>query len=111
MFVVSGVPGRLYHPSVCWRDNTTEQNQTSKFLECIDDNFPAQMIDTLMKVDAVLDLVLTKSKEQVGDLHAGRYFGCSDREMVEFKILMEGTRQKAALSWAALRTLWPFQKS
>lgn len=64
-----------------------------------------------MKVDAVLYLVLTKRERQVGDLNAGKCFGCSDHEMVEFKALMGGRGQKAALSLNWRRTLCPFQKS
>jgi len=48
-----------------------------------------------MRVDAVLDLELRKRARQVGDVNAGRSLGCSDHKMVEFRILMEGTMQKA----------------
>lgn len=50
-----------------------------------------------MKVDAVLYLIFTKSERQVEDLNAGKCFGCTDHEMVEFRVLMEETKQKAAL--------------
>lgn len=95
MFAIRGLPGGLYHPNICWMDNTARQKQSRKFLECIDDNFLAQMFEELMRVDAVLDLELTKREGQVRDVNAGGSLGCSDHQMVEFRILMEKTRQKA----------------
>lgn len=95
MFTIHGLPGGLYHPNICRRDNTAWQRQSRKFLECIGDNFLAQMFEELMRVDAVLDPELTKREGQVRGVNAGRSLGCSDHQMVEFRILMERTRQKA----------------
>lgn len=74
-------------PQYLLEGNTAGQKQPGNFLECIDDNFLAQMIEELMGVDAVPDLVLTEVEGQVGDVNAGRSLGCSGHEMVEFRIL------------------------
>jgi len=40
----------------------------------------------------LLDLVLTNKEGQVEDVKAGGSLGCSDHEMVEFRILRGGSR-------------------
>lgn len=74
-------------PQYLLEGNTAGQKQSSNCLECIDDYFLAQMIEELKGVDAVPDLVLTEMEGQVGDVNAVRSLGCSDHEMVEFRIL------------------------
>ncbi|PKU32701.1 hypothetical protein llap_16995 [Limosa lapponica baueri] len=59
----------------------------SSFLECIDDSFLLQVIEEPMSGGAILDLVLTNKEGLVGNVKLKGSLGCSDREMVEFKIL------------------------
>jgi len=49
-----------------WRDNTAGQKQSSRFLECIDDNFLLQEIEETPRRDAMLDLALTSKEGLVG---------------------------------------------
>ena len=66
----------------------------SRCLECTEDNFLAQAIEDPTKKDAILDLIRNK-EELVGNLKVRGSLGCSDHEMVEFRILREGIGQKA----------------
>ncbi|GAB0182896.1 hypothetical protein GRJ2_000754900 [Grus japonensis] len=80
------------HPDTCWRDNTAGHKQSRRFLECTDDNFLLQVIEEPTRRGAMLDLVLTNKEGLVGNVKLKGSLGCSDQEMVEFKI-SEGTQQ------------------
>ncbi|GAB0193896.1 hypothetical protein GRJ2_001854900 [Grus japonensis] len=77
--------GDFNHPSICWRDNTAGHKQSRKFLEYIDDNL-LQVIEEPKRRGAMLDLVLSNKEGLVGDVKLKGSLGCSDHEMVEFKI-------------------------
>ncbi|KAK4814166.1 hypothetical protein QYF61_009984 [Mycteria americana] len=79
--------GDFNHPDTCWRDKTAGHKQSERFLECIDDNFFLQVIEEPTRRGAMLDLVLTNKEGLVGNMKLKGSFGCSDHEMVEFKIL------------------------
>lgn len=44
---------------------------------------------------ALLDLMLMNTEELVRDMKVKESFGCNDYEMMEFKILREGRREKS----------------
>ena len=75
------------HPSISWRDKTARYKQSRMFLQSVDDNFVTQVIELLMKAEAVLDLILTNKDELVGEVKVRDSLGCSDREMVKLRIL------------------------
>ncbi|PKU43024.1 rna-directed dna polymerase from mobile element jockey-like [Limosa lapponica baueri] len=77
--------GDFNHSNIYWRDNTAGHKQSRKFLKCIDDNFLLQVVEDSMRRGSMLDLVLTNKKGLVGNVKGS--LGCSDHEMVEFKIL------------------------
>ncbi|GAB0179518.1 cAMP-dependent protein kinase inhibitor alpha [Grus japonensis] len=79
--------GNFSHPDIHWRDNTAGHKQSRRFLECVDDNFLLQVIEEPMKRGAMLDPVLTNKEGLVGNVTLKGSLGCSDHEMVEFKIL------------------------
>ncbi|GAB0178067.1 hypothetical protein GRJ2_000272000 [Grus japonensis] len=79
--------GNFSHPDICWRDNTAGREKSRNFLECIDDNFLLQVTEELTRRGAMLDLVLTNKEGLVGNVKLKSNLGCSDHEMVEFKIL------------------------
>ncbi|PKU42060.1 glycerol kinase [Limosa lapponica baueri] len=60
--------------------------KSRKFLECVNDNFHLQMIEEPTRKRAMLDLVLTNKEGLVGNAKFKGSLGCSDDEMVEFKI-------------------------
>ncbi|PKU39914.1 rna-directed dna polymerase from mobile element hypothetical protein [Limosa lapponica baueri] len=74
------------HLNICWRDNTAGYKRSRRFLECIDDNFLLQVVEEPMRRGAVLGLVLTNKEGLVGNVKLKGNLGCSDHEMVEFKI-------------------------
>jgi len=79
--------GHSSHPDICWRDNTAGHKQSRKFLDCVDDNFLLQGTEEPTRRGAMLDLVLTNKEGLVGNVKLKVSLGCSDHEMVEFKIL------------------------
>ncbi|GAB0203559.1 hypothetical protein GRJ2_002821500 [Grus japonensis] len=90
--------GDFNHPHICWRDNTAEHKQPRKFLECVDDNFLLQVIEDPTRRGAMLDLVLTNKEGLVGDIKLKGSLGCSDHEMVEFRILRAVRRAHSKLT-------------
>ncbi|GAB0208302.1 hypothetical protein GRJ2_003295900 [Grus japonensis] len=90
--------GDFNHPDICWRGNTAGHKQSRKFLECIDDNFLLQVTEEPMRRGAMLDLVLTNKKGLVGNVKLKGSLGCSDHEMVEFKILRAARRARSKLA-------------
>jgi len=78
--------GNFSHPDICWSDNTAGHKQSRRFLDCIDNIF-LQVIEAPTRSSAILDLVLTKKEGLVGNGKLKGSHGCSDYEMVEFKIL------------------------
>lgn len=56
-----------------------------------DGNISTQMVKDLMKGDALLDLTFTNKVELVRDMRAD---GCSNQEIVEFRITSKGNKTK-----------------
>ena len=57
-----------------------------RFLECIEDNFLSQVIDSPTRRDAILDVLLTNQNELIGDVKTG---GCSGHILVGFILLRD----------------------
>ncbi|GAB0177486.1 hypothetical protein GRJ2_000213900 [Grus japonensis] len=79
--------GDFNHPDICWKDNTARHTQSRRFLQSIDDNFLTQVVEKPMRRGVLLDLVLKNKEGLVEDVKVGGSLGCSDHEMVEFRIL------------------------
>ncbi|GAB0208696.1 mitochondrial enolase superfamily member 1 [Grus japonensis] len=90
--------GDFNHPDICWRDDAAEHKQSRKFLECVDDNFLLQVIEEPTRRGAMLDLLLTNKEGLVGDVKLKGSLGCSDHEMVEFRILRTARRAHSKLA-------------
>ena len=103
--------GDFNHAGVCWWDNTAGHKQSKRFLDCLDDNFVLQVIEKPTRRDAMLDLVLTHKKGLLGNVKLKGSLGCSDQEMVEFKILKAVRRVYSKLTTLELQEnrIWPFQ--
>ncbi|GAB0181828.1 mitochondrial enolase superfamily member 1 [Grus japonensis] len=86
------------HPDIRWRDNTAGHKQSRKFLECIDDNFLLQVTEEPTRRGAMLDIVLKNREGMVGAVKLKGSLGCSDHEMVEFKILRAARRVHSKLT-------------
>ncbi|GAB0181349.1 hypothetical protein GRJ2_000600200 [Grus japonensis] len=90
--------GDFNHPDICYTDNTAGHKQSRRFLECVNDNFLLQVIEEPMRRGAMLDLVLTNKEGLVGNVKLKGSLGCSDHEMVEFKILRAVRRAHSKLT-------------
>jgi len=86
------------HPDICWRDNTAGHRQARMFLECVEDNFLLQAIEEPTRRGAMLNLVLTNKEGLVGNVKLKGSLGCSDHEMVEFKIPRAARRVRSKLA-------------
>ncbi|GAB0204485.1 hypothetical protein GRJ2_002914100 [Grus japonensis] len=90
--------GDFNHPNICWRDNKVGHKQSKRFLECVGDNFLLQVIEEPTRRGAMLDLILTNKEGLVGDVKLKGSLGCSDHEMVEFRILRAVRRVHSKLT-------------
>ncbi|GAB0179147.1 hypothetical protein GRJ2_000380000 [Grus japonensis] len=90
--------GDFNHHNICWRDNTAGHKQSRRFLESVDDNFLLQVIEEPTRRGIMPDLVLTSKEGLVGDVKLKGSLGCSDHEMVEFKILRAVRRVHSKLT-------------
>jgi len=84
--------GDSNHPDICWKDNTSTHTQSRRYLQNTDNNFLMQVVEEPVRRGVLLDFVLTKREGLVDDVKVGGSFGCSDLEMVEFRILPGGSR-------------------
>ena len=76
--------GDFNHPSIGWKENTAEQQQSNWLLEHVDNNFLFQVVE---KKGAMLDLVLINEDGLVSNMTLKGSLDYSDHEMMEFKIL------------------------
>jgi len=56
---------------ICWKHNAAERKQFRRFLECVEDNFLAQLVSEPTMADGLLDLLFTNKERLVGDVVAG----------------------------------------
>jgi len=84
--------GDFNHPDISWEDHTARQKQSRRFLQSIDDNFLMQVVEEPTRKGTLLDLVLINKEGRVEDVKVGGSIGCSNLEMVEFRILCGGSR-------------------
>ncbi|KAM9628635.1 uncharacterized protein ACIBXB_017819 [Morphnus guianensis] len=75
---------------VCWKYSIAERKQSTRFLECVEDNVPTQLVSEPTRDGAPLDLLFVNREGLVGDLVVGRCLGHRDHEIREFSILGEG---------------------
>jgi len=77
------------HPDICWKSGTESGGQSRRLLECIEEDFLSQLIDSPTQGDAILDLMLTSASELIGGVKTGGSLGCSDHTLVEFTVLRD----------------------
>ncbi|KAK4831065.1 hypothetical protein QYF61_015122 [Mycteria americana] len=77
------------HPDICWKSSTASCRQSRRLLECIEDNFLTQVIDTPTRGDVILKLMVTNASELINDVKIGGSLGCSDHALVEFTVLRD----------------------
>ncbi|KAK4825656.1 hypothetical protein QYF61_001479 [Mycteria americana] len=84
--------GNFNHPDICFEGRRTEYKHSRRFLDWIDDNSLTQVINKPTRGGALLDLLLTKKEELVGDVKVKGSPGCSNHEMAAFAILREASK-------------------
>jgi len=95
--------GEFNHPDICWEDHTTRHTQSRRHLQNIDDNSFMQVMEEPMRRGMLLNLVLTNKEGLVEDVKVGGSLGCSDDEMVEFRILPGGSRALSRITASDFR--------
>ena len=86
--------GDFNHLDICWGENHMA------FLESIDDNFLAQVLDRPARGEVLLDLLLTNAEEIIKGFKIGGSLGCSNHALVQFV-----TSRKTGLAQSEVRTL------
>lgn len=79
--------GDFNHPGICWISNMARHAWSRRFLQYVKDNFLTQVVEKPTRRGELLDLALTNKKGLVGDVKVGNSLGCSNHEMVEFRIM------------------------
>ncbi|GAB0205431.1 hypothetical protein GRJ2_003008700 [Grus japonensis] len=104
--------GNFNNSGICRKDNTAGHTQSRRFLECIDDNFLLQVTEEPTRRNALLDFILANKEGLTWDVKIKGSLGCSDCEMVEFRILRAGRRVKSKITPLDFRKAdWPLQRS
>ncbi|KAK4815971.1 hypothetical protein QYF61_010839 [Mycteria americana] len=60
--------GDFSHLDICWKSSTVNCKQSRKLLECVEDNFLVQVMESLTRGEALLDLLLTNTEELIGEV-------------------------------------------
>ena len=58
--------GDFNFPDICWICNTTDKEQSQKFLECVSDNFLTQLVKEPTRGSKILDLLFVNKECLVG---------------------------------------------
>ncbi|KAK4813526.1 hypothetical protein QYF61_009252 [Mycteria americana] len=87
--------GDFSHSDICWKSSTVSCRQSRRLLECIEDNFLSQVIDSPTRGDVLLDLLVTNTSELIGDVKIGGSLSCSDHALVEFTVLRDMGQAKS----------------
>ncbi|OPJ66597.1 hypothetical protein AV530_016623 [Patagioenas fasciata monilis] len=69
--------------------------QSRRLLECIENNFLSQVIDSPTRGDVILDLMVTNASELIVDIKIGDSLGCTDHVFMEFSVLRDVGQEKS----------------
>jgi len=58
--------GSVSHLDICWQRNTTRYTQSTRFLQCVHDNFLMQVVEESIIRCMLLDVVLSNKKHCLG---------------------------------------------
>ena len=61
--------------------------QSRKLVECTENKCLSQVIDSPTRGDAILDLIVTKPSERIGDVKMGGSLSCGGHARVEFAVV------------------------
>ena len=86
------------HPDICRLRNTARHARSRRFLQCVEDSFLTQVVEEPRKRGVLLDLAVSNGNGLVRNVKVGDSLGCSDHEMVEFKILCRRSKAKSRIA-------------
>ncbi|PKU36007.1 nedd4-binding protein 2-like 2 [Limosa lapponica baueri] len=95
--------GDFNHPNISWKNNTASCRQSRWLLECLNDNFLRQKIDSPTQGNVILDLIVTNTSELIRDVKIGGNLGCSDHALVEFTVLRDTCRTRSVVGTLSFR--------
>lgn len=111
--------GDFSYPAICWENNTAVHNSSSRFLECIEDCFLLQTLNTSGRYSALLGLLRPNREDLLDNITTNSSLGYNNRNTLEFVILLSRLKtsnrtktmnfRKASFSmlWAQLQgILW-----
>jgi len=81
--------GDFSHPDVCWKRNTVSYEQSRRLLECIEDKFISQVMDSPTRQDAILDLLVTNASELIANVKIEGSLSYSDHALVDSEVLKD----------------------
>jgi len=84
--------GDFKNADIRWEDHAARHMQSRRLLQSISDNFLMQVVEEPKRRGTLLDLVLMNKEGLVEHVNVGGRLGCSDHEMVNFRILGGGSR-------------------
>lgn len=67
-------------------------------MECLENNFLLQVTQESVRRGALLDLILTNKQVFIWDVKIKGSLGCSDNDMLKFRILRAGRRVKSKIT-------------
>lgn len=73
--------GDFKYLDICWKNRMVRSRQSRKLLECIEDNFLNQVIDSSTRRGAILEFMVTKTSELIRDFEIGgrQQWSCTGR--------------------------------
>lgn len=86
------------YPNMSWQGSTAGQEQPREFVERVDDSFLRQVISVWRRVDSLLSVIPTNSKDLEGHGKVREGLGCTDQEMMEFRIQRKGNKAKSRIT-------------
>jgi len=79
--------GDFNHPNISWKSSMVSCGKSRNLLECIEDTFLSQAINSTTRGDVIQDLLVTNKDELIGDTKTENGLGCSDHALVEITVL------------------------
>ena len=97
------LPSQHPDPDICWKSCTASFRQSRRLLECTEDNFLNQVIDSPTRGDMILDLMVTNARELMCDVKIGDILGCSDQALTEVTVLRDMGQAKSNVRTLSFR--------
>ena len=87
--------GGLQPADIYWKSSMVSCRQSSRLLQCIEDNFLSKVINNPTRGDVILDLLVTNASRLIDDIKTGVSLGCSHHTPVKFAVLTNTGEEKS----------------